>query len=75
MEPRNLTANRMHETPVDNFGPYPGYWTELVMLSNWPPDWHPATEWGASTEQYSEAVKRNRNSETASGFGSISWLG
>lgn len=27
--------------PVNRFGPYPGYWTENVMLHDWPPSWQP----------------------------------
>ena len=40
-EKKKEKKNDPNRIPVDNFGPYPGYWTELIILNNWPPDWKP----------------------------------
>ena len=53
--------------PVDLFGPYPGYWTELVIVNNWPPDWAPAGEWGANNVELSTRAAANRDVRLALG--------
>lgn len=48
--------------PSPGFGPYPGYWTELILLHNWPPMFEPRDDWGrnqvANSEQASEAREK-----------------
>jgi hypothetical protein len=58
--------------PVDNFGPYPGYFTEQLITHNFPPDWEPCTDFGQSAVLRSEAAVRGREVCLANGHtGSI----
>lgn len=53
--------------PVDLFGPYPGYWTELVITNNWPPNWEPAGDWGANNVELSARAAAKRDERLALG--------
>ena len=55
---RRERSGGVNDLPVDWFGPYPGYFTELVLLHDWPPGWEPVVEWGMSTVWVSEAATR-----------------
>lgn len=33
-----------NKIPVDNFGPFPGYWTLDMLTHDWPPGWMPTAE-------------------------------
>jgi hypothetical protein len=60
------------EIIIDRFGDYPGYWTELVYLHNWPPNFTPRDDWGKSSVAASEIASRNRDGRVALGdHGSI----
>ncbi len=52
--------------PVDNFGPYPGYWTELIALHDWPPGWEPG-EWGNLSVAASQIASAARSVQVAKG--------
>jgi len=61
--------------PESDFGPYPGYWTELMIIHNFPPNWEPASEWGLSTVAVSAAATRGRETQVARGYdGSIAGI-
>lgn len=51
---------------LSNFGPYPGYWTELVILHDWPPRWEPQ-EWQEKHDQKRESAVRGRETALARG--------
>lgn len=53
--------------PVNHFGYFPGYWTELVILHNWPPDWAPADDWGANEVARAAQASENRDERLAVG--------
>ena len=52
---------------IDNFGQYPGYWTELMIIHDWPKDWKPSTDWGKDSGAHSEAAVRGRETQLANG--------
>ena len=65
----------MKDTPIDEFGPYPGYWTELVILHDWPPGWKPSVDWGKNLTEHSAAATRGRETQLANGIdGSIAGI-
>ena len=49
-----------NDYPESDFGSYPGYWTELIQLYDWPPNWEPQSEWGHSTVEVSKAATRGK---------------
>lgn len=53
------------------FGPYPGYWSELCLLHNWPPGWVPSGgDWGSSAAMSANATEaRERQIETTGNTG------
>ena len=51
---------------IGEMGPYPGYWTELVILHNWPPGWEPR-EWHEKHDQKREAAVRGRQTALSHG--------
>lgn len=53
------------------FGPYPGYWTELCLLNNWPPGWRPSgADFGVSAEMSARSTQaRERRIESGGDTG------
>lgn len=55
-----------NDLQVDHFGAYPGYWTELIALHDWPPSWQPG-EWGTNAVALSNIASAARDVQVRKG--------
>jgi hypothetical protein len=65
MVPAQVMTKRT--TPIDDFGPYIGYWTELVFAHNWPPMFRPREDWGRNAVANSLQAATQREAQVALG--------